>query len=85
MEAKKQLICTTVGSERNDHLGIRAEVVSSKSSKNAKKVIVAKALDGQRYLLPLCEYIWMYNGRRGSGPERANDLCLVSFEALDWY
>ena len=34
--------------------------------------IVAKALDGQRYPLPLCE--------RGSGPEGADDLCLVSFE-----
>ena len=26
-------------------------------SQNAKKVIVVKALDGQRYPLPLCEYM----------------------------
>ena len=43
--------------------------------------IVAKALDGQRYPLPLCEYV-MCDSKRGSGPEGANDLCLVSFEAL---
>ena len=46
------------------------------------KGLVAKALDGQRYLLPLCEFMWMCGGERGSGPEGANDLCLVSFEAL---
>ena len=45
-------------------------------------VIVAKALDGQRYPLPLCEYMWVYDGERGSGPEGADDLCLVNFEAL---
>ena len=45
-----------------------------------KKKIVAKALDGQRYLLPLCEYMWMCDSERGSGPEGADDLCLVSFE-----
>ena len=28
-----------------------------KKLKNAEKVIVAKALDGQRYPLPLCEYM----------------------------
>ena len=44
--------------------------------------IVAKALDGQRYPLPLCEYMLMCDGERGSGPEGADDLCLVSFEAL---
>ena len=44
--------------------------------------IVAKALDGQRYPLPLCEYMWVCDGERGSGPEGADDLCLVSFEAL---
>ena len=44
--------------------------------------IVAKALDGQRYPLPLCEYMWVCDGKRGSGPEEADDLCLVSFEAL---
>ena len=44
--------------------------------------IVAKALDGQRYPLPLCEYILVCDGERGSGPEGADDLCLVSFEAL---
>ena len=45
-------------------------------------LIVAKALDGQRYPLPLCEYMWVCDGERGSGPEGADDLCLVSFEAL---
>ena len=44
------------------------------------QLIVAKALDGQRYPLPLCEFIWMCDGKRGSGPEGANDLCLVSLE-----
>ena len=54
-----------------------------KKLKNAKQaiVIVAKALDGQRYPLPLCEYVGC-EGERGSGPEGADDLCLVSFEAL---
>ena len=37
--------------------------------------IVAKASDGQRYPLPLCEYMWMSDGERGSGPEGADDLC----------
>ena len=45
-------------------------------------IIVAKALDGQRYPLPLCEYMWVCDGERGSGPEGADDLCLVNFEAL---
>ena len=45
-------------------------------------VIVAKALDGQRYPLPLCEYMKVCDGERGSGPEGADDLCLVNFEAL---
>ena len=40
------------------------------------KEIVAKALDGQRYPLPLCEYMLMCDGERGSGPEGADDLCL---------
>ena len=53
-----------------------------KTLKNAEKVIVAKALDGQRYPLPPCEFMWMSGGKRGSGPEGADDLCLVSFEAL---
>ena len=44
--------------------------------------IVAKALDGQRYPLPLCEYMWVCDGERGSGPEGADDLCLVSYEVL---
>ena len=48
----------------------------------AKGEIVAKALDGQRYPLPLCEFMWMCDGERGSGPEGADDLCLVGFEAL---
>ena len=45
-----------------------------------KFMIGAKALDGERYPLPLCEYMWMCDGERGSGPEGADDLCLVSFE-----
>ena len=44
--------------------------------------IVAKALDGQRYPSPLCEYMRVCDGERGSGPEGADDLCLVSLEAL---
>ena len=32
-------------------------------------------LDGQRHPLPLCEYMWVCDGERGSGPEGANDLC----------
>ena len=39
--------------------------------------IVAKASDGQRYPLPLCEYVWVCDGERGSGPEGADDLCSV--------
>ena len=42
-------------------------------------MIAAKALDGQRYPLPLCEYMLMCDGERGSGPEGADDLCSVSF------
>ena len=45
-------------------------------------IIVAKALDSQRYPLPLCEFMWVCDGERGSGPEGADDLCLVCFEAL---
>ena len=47
------------------------------------KKIVAKALDGQRYPLPLCEYVMMCDGERGSGPEGADDLCYfyLSLEA----
>ena len=44
-------------------------------------MIVAKALDGQRYPMPQCEYMRMCDGDRGSGPEGADDLCLVSLEA----
>ena len=50
--------------------------------KNAEKIIVAKALDGQRYPLPLSEYMWVCDGERDSGPKGADDLCLVSFEGL---
>ena len=45
-----------------------------------RRRIVAKALDGQRYPLPLCEYIWVYDGERGSGPEGADDLCFHTGE-----
>ena len=44
--------------------------------------IVAKAFDGQRYPLPLCENVLMCDGERGSGPEGADDLCSVSFVDL---
>ena len=39
--------------------------------------IVAKALDGQRYPMPLYEYLWVGGGERGSasGPKEADDLC----------
>ena len=46
--------------------------------------IVAKALDGQRYPLPPCEFMWMSGGKRGSGPEGADDLCLASLELQGW-
>ena len=36
--------------------------------------IVAKVLEGQRYPSPLCEYKWMCDSERGSGPKGANDL-----------
>ena len=52
------------------------------NSERADVRIIAKALDGQRYPLPLCEYMWVCDGERGSGPEGADDLCLVGFEAL---
>ena len=48
--------------------------------KEIKGGIVAKALDGQRYPLPLRGYMWMCDRERGSGSEGADDLCLVSFE-----
>ena len=44
--------------------------------------IVAKALDGKRYPLPLSEYMWVCGGERSSGPEETDDLCLVSFKIL---
>ena len=54
--------------------------MTKRNKTDKKSKIVAKALDGQRYPLPLHEYLWMCDGERGSGPEGANDLCLVSFE-----
>ena len=45
-----------------------------KKLKSAEKVMVAKASDGQRYPLPLCEYLWMCDGERGSDPEGADDV-----------
>ena len=55
---------------------------SVKFSKTAQLIIAAKALDGQRYPMPLCEYMWVYDGERGSRSEGANNLCFVSTEAL---
>ena len=49
-----------------------------------KGPIVAKALDGQRYPLPPCEFMWMCGCKRGSGPEEADDLCLASLELQGW-
>jgi len=49
-------------------------------SLEAQIKIVAKALDGQRYPLPLCEYMWVCDGERGSGPEGADDLCFHTGE-----
>ena len=31
--------------------------------------IVTKESNGQRYLLPQCEFMWMCDAERGSGPE----------------
>ena len=31
-----------------------------------------------------CECVWICDGERGSGPEGADDLCLVILEALCW-
>ena len=56
------------------------EQLKSKMVMDFTYSIVAKAIDGQRYPLPLCEYMWMCDGERGSGPEGADDLCLVCFE-----
>ena len=47
--------------------------------KRHTETIVAKALDGQRYPLPLCKYMLMCDGERGSGPEGADDLCCFFF------
>ena len=46
------------------------------SEREMRKKIVAKALDGQRYPLPLCEHMFICDGERGSGSKGANDLCL---------
>ena len=37
-------------------------------------IIVAKASDGQRYLLPLRLCLAVCDGERGSGPEGADDV-----------
>ena len=37
-------------------------------------IIVAKASDGQRYLLPLSLCLAVCDGERGSGPEGADDV-----------
>ena len=44
--------------------------------------IVAKESNVQRYLLPLCEYMLIGDGERGSGPEGADDLSSVISEDL---
>ena len=47
--------------------------------------IVAKALDGQQYLLPLGEFMQVFSGEMGSGLVEANDLCLIGYEALHFF
>ena len=66
----------------HSYFNILPIVYSRKISSISARTIVAKALDGQRYPLPLYEYMLMCDGERGSGPEGADDLCLVCFEAL---
>ena len=52
--------CMWVGrsSAGGGHQGIWAGAICSKSSKMPKKEIVAKALDGQRYPLPLIMFVY---------------------------
>ena len=45
------------------------------------QLIVAKVSYGQRYLLPLSEYM-LCDGEWGSGPKGAGDLCSVIFGDL---
>ena len=51
------------------------------SNLNMLGKIVAKALDGQRYPLPLCVYM-LCDSERGSGPEGVDDLCSGIFEDI---
>ena len=69
--------------QRTDQYGkvwSRVTVTQNKKKKNRIN-IVAKALDGQRCPLPLCEYM-LCHCERGSGSKGADDLCLVIFEDL---
>ena len=56
---------------------VTQEKLREKRDAGEHEKIVAKALDGQRYPLPLCEHMWVSDGERGSGPKGANDLCSV--------
>ena len=47
--------------------------------RNAKKIIVAKALDARWSAVPVAP---MCDGERGSSPEKVDDLCSAYFEAL---
>ena len=51
-----------------EHLGRSSE------AKDRKNIIVAKALHGQRYPMPLCWCMWGGCEERGSGPGGADDL-----------
>ena len=62
---------------------VNFETTFPERDKNVREIeIVAKALDGQRYPLPLHVCVCECEGERGSGPKGADDLCLVSLEAL---
>ena len=50
-----------------------------KKERNSRKSVKWSAVP----VAPMqCECMWMCDSERGSGPEGANDLCLVGFGAL---
>ena len=70
------------GMNKRTRTRTRTSTRTSTKTRTRTRRIVAKASDGQRYPLPLCKYMWVCDGERGSGPKGADDLCSVSFEAL---